>query len=69
MQKRQLFPELWPASPGRVALPRQIEDLKQFRYQVLEYGPDSLSAVIDNLFAKKIVINNDLRFPLSLRID
>ena len=24
MQKRQLFPELRPASPGRVALPRQI---------------------------------------------
>ena len=26
MQKRQLFPELWWASPSRVALPRRIED-------------------------------------------
>ena len=46
MQKRQLFPELQWASPSRVALPRRIRGSERFRYQVLEYGPDSLSAVI-----------------------
>ena len=44
MQKRQLFPELRWASPSRVALPRRIRGSERFRYQVLEYGPDSLSA-------------------------
>jgi hypothetical protein len=44
MQKRQLFPELQWASPGRVALPQQIRGSERFRNQVLEYGPDSLSA-------------------------
>ena len=44
MQKRQLFPELRWASPGRVALPRRIRGSERFRYQVLEYEPDSLSA-------------------------
>ena len=44
MQKRQLFPELQWASPSRVALPRRIRGSERFRYQVLEYGPDSLSA-------------------------
>ena len=44
MQKRQLFPELRRASPGRVALPRRIRGSERFRYQVPEYGPDSLSA-------------------------
>ena len=46
MQKRQLFPELQWASPSRVALPRRIRGSERFRYQVLEYGPDSLSAMI-----------------------
>ena len=46
MQKRQLFPELRWASPSRVALPRQIRGSERFRYQVLEYGPDSLSAAV-----------------------
>ena len=45
MQKRQLFPELQWASPSRVALPRRIRGSERFRYQVLEYGPDSLSAL------------------------
>jgi hypothetical protein len=44
MQKRQLFPELRWASPSRVALPRRIRGSERFRYQVQEYGPDSLSA-------------------------
>ena len=46
MQKRKLFPELRGASPSRVALPRRIRGSERFRYQVLEYGPDSLSAKI-----------------------
>ena len=46
MQKRQLFPEFRWASPGRVALPRRIRGSERFRYQVLEYGPDSLSAAV-----------------------
>ena len=46
MQKRQLFPELRWASPGRVALPRRIRGSERFRDQVLEYGPDSLSVVL-----------------------
>ena len=46
MQKRQLFPELQWASPSRVALPRRIRGSERFRYQVLEYGPDSLSAMM-----------------------
>ena len=46
MQKRQLFPELQWASPSRVALPRRIRGSERFRYQVLEYGPDSLSAAL-----------------------
>ena len=46
MQKRQLFPGLRWASPSRVALPRRIRGSERFRYQVLEYGPDSLSAFI-----------------------
>ena len=44
MQKRQLFPGLQPASPGRVALPRQIRGSERFRCRVPEYGPDSLLA-------------------------
>ena len=48
MQKRKLFPELQWASPSRVALPRRIRGSERFRYQVLEYGPDSLSAMFDN---------------------
>jgi hypothetical protein len=43
-QKRQLFLRLRGPSPGRVALPRRIRDPNRFRYQVPEYGPDSLSA-------------------------
>ena len=46
MQKRQLFPELRWASLGHFALPRQNEVSKRFRYQVPEYGPDSLSALL-----------------------
>ena len=46
MQKRQLFPGLRGASPGRVALPRRIRGSERFRYQVQEYGPDSLSAIL-----------------------
>ena len=45
MQKRQLFPELQRASPSQVALPRRIRGPKRFRNRVLEYEPDSLSAV------------------------
>ena len=44
MQKRKLFPGLRWASPGRFALPRRIRGSERFRYQVLEYEPDSLSA-------------------------
>lgn len=55
MQKRQLFPELQWASPSRVALPRRIRGSERFRYQVLEYGPDSLSAMI--------WFHNELRAP------
>ena len=44
MQKRQLFPELRPASPSRVALPRRIRGSERLRGQVPEYGLDSLSA-------------------------
>ena len=49
MQKRQLFPELRWASPSRVVLPRRIRGSGRFRYQVLEYGPDSLSAQMRHL--------------------
>ena len=44
MQKRQLFPAFQRASPSRVALPRRIRGSGRIRYQVLEYGPVSLSA-------------------------
>ena len=73
MQKRQLFPELRPASPGRVALPRQIEDPNRFRYQVPEYGPDSLSASLRLEIRHKFFLCETphiwSRLPLSLRID
>ena len=79
MQKRQLFPELRWASPSRVALPRRIRGSERFRYQVPEYGPDSLSADPRQEFRKKDEISIYLfskkcryhlsRLPLSLRID
>ena len=46
MQKRQLFPEFRWVSLGRFALPRRIRGSDRLRYQVVEYGPHSLSATI-----------------------
>ena len=46
MQKRQLFPEFRWASLGRFVLPRRIRGSDRLRYQVVEYGPHSLSATI-----------------------
>ena len=46
MQKRQLFPEFRRASLGRFVLPRRIRGSDRLRYQVVEYGPHSLSATI-----------------------
>ncbi len=45
MQKRQLFPEFGRASQALFVLPREIRGSQRLRYQVLEYGPVSLSAV------------------------
>ena len=67
MQKRQLFLELRWASPSRVALPRRIRGSERFRYQVLEYGPDSLSPTLSIFIEKKA--HDGIRLPLRLRID
>ena len=45
MQKRQVFPEFGRASQALFVLPREIRGSQRLRYQVQEYGPDSLSAV------------------------
>ena len=68
MQKRQLFPELRPASPGRVALPRQIEDPNRFRCRVPEYEPDSLSALLRHVVTTERSIRRTLNqgFPQAL---
>ena len=60
IQKRQLFPEFGWASQALFVLPREIRGSQRLRYQVQEYGPDSLSAVDAALIQEKITapLNN-----------